>query len=186
MTITCIIILLIYILIQYHIWVRIKFEEMAMHDKLTNLYNRRMFLEILKQTLSRMKRSSIYSVIIMADIDHFKKLNDKYGHNKGDQVLKTVAAVINNSIRESDISCRWGGEEFIILLPGTALENGKKAAEKIRSNIEQYKFSGTGKVTCSFGVAEFSDKESEITEIVEKADKMLYKSKGNGRNRVEG
>ena len=66
------------------------------------------------------------------------------------------------------------------------MQTGKKTAEKIRSNIEQYKFSGTGKVTCSFGVAEFSDKESEITEIVEKADKMLYKSKENGRNRVEG
>ena len=130
MTITCLIIFLIYILIQYHIWVRIKFEEMAMHDKLTNLYNRRMFLEIFKQTLTRMKRSNIYSVIIMADIDHFKKLNDKYGHNTGDLVLKTVASVIKNSIRESDISCRWGGEEFIILLPGTDLANGKKDGGK--------------------------------------------------------
>ena len=181
-----IIILLLYILIQYHIWVKIKFEEMAMHDKLTSLYNRHMFLEIFRQTLTRMKRSSDNSVIIMADIDHFKKLNDNFGHNTGDAVLKDVAGIIKNSIRESDILCRWGGEEFIILLPGTTLANGRNIAEKIRANIEKTDFSISSDVTCSFGVAEFSDRESEIKEIIEKADKMLYKSKNNGRNRVEG
>ena len=181
-----IIIVLIYILIQYHIWVRIKFEKMAMHDKLTTLYNREMFLELFRQTLTRMKRFGTCSVIIMADIDRFKKINDKYGHNAGDSVLKTIAEIIKTSIRESDISCRWGGEEFIILLPRTDLVNGIKAAEKIRSNIEQHKFGNIDKVTCSFGVAEFTEENSDITAIVESADKMLYKSKKNGRNRVEG
>ena len=181
-----IIMLLLYILIQYHIWVKIKFEEMAMHDKLTALYNRRMFLEIFKQTLTRMKRSSEYSVTIMADIDHFKKLNDNFGHNTGDTVLKTVAQIIKSSIRESDILCRWGGEEFVVLLPGTNLENGKKIAEKIRLNIENNDFNINAKVTCSFGVAVFTEEETDISDIVNRADKMLYKSKENGRNRVEG
>ena len=180
-----VIIMLIIILVGHFIWVRIKFEEMATYDKLTSLYNRHMFLELFRQILARMKRANTSSIIIMADIDHFKKINDKYGHNCGDRVLQQFAKIIKENIRESDIPSRWGGEEFIILLPKTTLDNGIKLAEKIRQKIELADFGIKKQVTCSFGVSEINDYESDITSIIERADKVLYKSKSNGRNRVE-
>ncbi len=180
-----IIILLLFCLIEYHIWVRIKMKELAMRDKLTSLYNRHMFLEILNQTISRMKRYNINSVLIIADIDHFKEINDNYGHNKGDSVLKQFAEILNRNIRESDTSARWGGEEFVILLPNTNIDDGINIAEKIRGIIEQSDFNIGKTITCSFGVAEIKPEDSDKPVIIEKADKMLYKAKKNGRNRVE-
>lgn len=181
-----IIILLLFCLVEYHIWVRLKMKELAMRDKLTSLYNRHMFLEIFKQTISRMKRFDVKSVIIMADIDHFKTINDKYGHNKGDYVLKQFADILKQNIRESDTPARWGGEEFIILLPNTNIKDGINIAEKIRVFIEQTDFKIKKTITCSFGVTEIEPDDSDIAAIIERADKMLYKVKKNGRNRVEG
>ncbi len=145
-----------------------------------------MFLEVCKHTLSRMKRFKTSSVLVMADIDLFKNINDKYGHNKGDQILNKCAEIITESIRESDVAARWGGEEFVILLPKTNLENGITTAEKIRKNIEKTDFAIDGDVTCSFGVAEFSETDTDISKIIEKADQMLYRSKDSGRNTVSG
>ena len=180
-----IIILLLFCLIEYHIWVRIKMKELAMRDKLTSLYNRHMFLELLNQTISRMKRDNVNSVLIIADIDHFKEINDNYGHNKGDSVLRQFAEILNKNIRESDTSARWGGEEFVILLPNTKIDDGIKIAEKIRGIIEHSDFNIGKTITCSFGVAEIKPEDSDKPVIIEKADKMLYKAKKNGRNRVE-
>ena len=120
----------------------------------------------------------------MFDIDHFKKINDTYGHTTGDIVLKEIAQVVTETIRKYDIVARWGGEEFVILVPNSKAEETALMAEKIRETIEKYAFTEAGTVTCSFGVTEYKDGDS-IDSLVTRADEALYKAKEQGRNRVE-
>ncbi|TAN44798.1 MAG: diguanylate cyclase [Nitrospirae bacterium] len=161
-----------------------KLRKSAEHDFLTNIYNRRKFYEILENEVERANRHSRQLSITMFDIDHFKAVNDTFGHDKGDYVLKTVAGIVEESIRKTDIFARYGGEEFVILAPETDLEGAAGIAEKSRNSIESFDFDYAGKLTASFGVASF-EKGMTADKLVQEADRLLYLAKNNGRNRVE-
>jgi polar amino acid transport system substrate-binding protein len=160
-----------------------KLEIIATHDKLlTNILNRLEIDKRLNEEIERAKRYKTPLSIIYFDIDHFKKINDTYGHAKGDFILKEISKLIQKHIRKTDIFGRWGGEEFLIILPFT---NGKKAfkiAEKLRKIIETHNFNGL-KITVSLGVTEFHEKDDYVS-ILKRADKALYEAKEKGRNRV--
>jgi diguanylate cyclase (GGDEF)-like protein len=118
------------------------------------------------------------------DIDHFKRINDTFGHSIGDFILKTIAEIIKKNIRTTTYLFRWGGEEFVILIPEIDLEGAKIHAERLRRAIEEHVFGEAGAITASFGVSQFEDGDSADT-FLKKADAALYKAKSNGRNRVE-
>ncbi len=161
-----------------------KIRKLAETDSLTKIYNRRMFSHFLEIEVKKAERYSKEFPLIMFDIDHFKKVNDTYGHDVGDDVLTTTVDVIKRSIRKADIFARYGGEEFIIIQPNTVIEGAKASAEKIRTVIEQNNFDKVKKITISVGVTMF--KENDTTEsITKRVDDALYRAKNNGRNRVE-
>jgi len=120
----------------------------------------------------------------MFDIDHFKKVNDRYGHSAGDYVLKTIANIVRKNMRKTDYLFRWGGEEFLLLSSETQLDSAHKLADRIRKAIEGYKFKNVGKVTVSFGVTEFKESDTEDS-FVKRTDDAMYKAKKKGRNWVE-
>ncbi len=167
---------------------RQSFENLAFTDPLTGLYNRRMFLEIAKKNINEAKRYNEPLSLIMLDIDHFKRINDTYGHDIGDVVLKFLASILKNNVRASDIIARWGGEEFIILLPKTELKQAYKVAEKIRKIVEMstIKLPDGERLnfTISLGVSSFGGYE-DLEELIKKADIALYEAKRKGRNRTE-
>ncbi|MBU2590401.1 MAG: diguanylate cyclase [Nitrospinae bacterium] len=163
-----------------------KLEGVANYDFLTRLYNRSKFADFIGHEIKTIKRygGKLFSVFLL-DIDFFKKINDTYGHLAGDMVLKELADLLKLSLRESDIISRWGGEEFITLLPSTSIDNASMIAEKIRKNIEAHTFSRDDiKATCSFGVAEYRAGETEEA-LFKRVDEALYRAKEGGRNRVE-
>jgi diguanylate cyclase (GGDEF)-like protein len=159
-------------------------EYHATRDGLTKLFNRRRFNELLAGEIGRSRRFRFPLSLIMFDIDHFKKINDTYGHNTGDTILKEIAHVVMADIRTYDIFARWGGEEFMILVPSSKVAEAVSMAEKIRSTIEKYDFTEVGTITCSFGVTEHREGES-IDSLFTRVDGALYKAKEHGRNRVE-
>jgi len=120
----------------------------------------------------------------MLDIDHFKKINDKYGHTTGDLILSAIAEIITKSVRKTDHLGRYGGEEFIILLPETAAKDAVTVAENLRKAISEHNFHRAGTVTVSCGVVEIHPQFMSINEFVNEADKKLYRAKDEGRNRV--
>ncbi|WP_457562275.1 diguanylate cyclase [Caminibacter pacificus] len=153
----------------------LKYRKSSMTDELTGILNRR---GVIKEA----KKISVESTLLFFDIDYFKKINDTYGHEFGDYVLKEISKLIKSSIRNSDVFGRWGGEEFILILRGTKYKDGLKVAEKIRKVVENYDFNGI-KVTISIGAAPF---RGDLQNAVEKADKALYEAKESGRNQVKG
>ncbi len=166
---------------------RKKLEEelrrLSMTDPLTGAYNRRYFLELAEKEMIRSHRTgSPFSLLVM-DIDHFKRVNDTYGHIVGDMVLKKLVEVLKQRIRRSDTLARWGGEEFIVLLPDTALEGAAVLAEDLRAIIEETEFPHVKNITISLGVAEYEAGQT-IDNTVTEADKALYKAKESGRNCV--
>jgi len=136
----------------------------------------------LNEEILKAKRYNTPLSIIYFDIDHFKQINDTYGHKKGDFILKEVSKIILQNIRKTDIFGRWGGEEFIIILPFTNLENALILAEKLRKKIEEHDFDGIN-ITISFGVTELKIDDNADT-LINRADEALYKAKNKGRNRV--
>jgi len=160
-----------------------KLSKLATTDKLTGIYNRHRFEELLAKELARAERYNTPMALIMFDIDYFKNINDTYGHDVGDNVLRTVSEVIRFNIRETDIFARWGGEEFIILTPETTEESAEHLAKKLCSALEQYDFETAGTVTASFGVTMHKSKETN-GEMIKRADKAMYQAKQNGRNQV--
>jgi diguanylate cyclase (GGDEF)-like protein len=163
-------------------------KKMAVTDGLTRLYNHRHFYELLEQEFHRTKRYQSNVALIMIDIDFFKQINDTYGHQVGDDILKELAEVIRVQVREVDILARYGGEEFAALLPQTSLEEAKIVAERIRSAVEENEFDtskGAIKITVSLGLAGFPqmDINSQV-ELVSEADTALYRAKKAGKNRV--
>jgi diguanylate cyclase (GGDEF)-like protein len=161
-------------------------EAEARTDQLTGLPNRRYFDEYCTLVASR-RRSSDRAAILAVDVDHFKRLNDMYGHQVGDQVLRSIANAIQMSVREEDLPARYGGEEFMVLLrnptAGVALEVGERIRQTVRET-DLIEAGVTDRVTVSVGVASGHSAEEPITEIVERADRALYAAKRTGRDRV--
>jgi len=164
--------------------VNAKLKEISDKDRLTGIYNRRKLEEILSDVYYKAERYNKNFSLILFDLDHFKKVNDNYGHQVGDKVLKEISKILLNSIRKVDYFGRWGGEEFLIILPETNLQAAEKLAERLRGNIEQSSFSKVDNLTSSFGVASYSE-EKGIEDIIQAADQALYRAKEKGRNRVE-
>ncbi|MDD2369265.1 MAG: diguanylate cyclase [Sulfuricurvum sp.] len=160
-----------------------KLEYFAQTDALTGLYNRLKFDDIIQREISYGKRYEAQLSLIYMDIDYFKKINDTYGHDIGDTVLKEIAQIIKDVLRISDYPFRWGGEEFIIVCPSTDLKEIKILSERLRQKIAQNNFSIVDKVTVSIGITQYSDDES-IDEMIKRADQALYQAKERGRNRV--
>jgi diguanylate cyclase (GGDEF)-like protein len=158
-------------------------ENKANKDQLTQIYNRTYLHEHMSNLSATLKDDEKIHFMIF-DIDFFKKINDTYGHQVGDIVLKEFTSVISAHIRSSDLFARWGGEEFVLLLSDTTLEGATKVAEHLRDRIEKNKFVDDIKVTCSIGVTEGSKKDTEEA-LFQRADEALYKAKETGRNRVE-
>lgn len=165
-----------------------KLEEivkLSVTDQLTGLYNRRKLLENLRIEMNRLERYEHAFSLIMFDIDHFKNVNDTYGHDIGDHVLIKLSTLVGKMLRESDLFARWGGEEFMILVPGTSLDNTVVIAEKLRHAIEMFDFSPGPSITCSFGVSTCVDVATcNETVLIKKVDKALYEAKETGRNKV--
>jgi diguanylate cyclase (GGDEF)-like protein len=159
-------------------------ERQARIDFLTNIYNRMMFNELLEAELRRAGRYSSDLSLIMFDLDHFKGINDTYGHAMGDHVLKEVARLVADNIRVHDVLARWGGEEFMVLTPRTVLGQVVVLADKLRSLCEAHDFGNGLHVTASFGVTQFQTDDT-LDSFTGRADAALYVAKGNGRNRVE-
>ncbi len=163
-------------------------QQQAVRDPLTNLFNRRYLEETLDRELARSRRQNLALGLVMLDIDHFKKLNDSYGHLAGDEVLRQLSSVITLYCREEDIPCRIGGEEFLIVLPGMPPELLKKRAEQWRAAVENMTTHWEGhaiKTTISLGTASFPHHGETSQQIIQSADQALYRAKENGRNRVE-
>jgi len=167
---------------------RDELKEMTIKDYLTGLYQRRVFDELLIKEISQSVRHNTYLSLAMLDLDYFKKVNDTYGHSVGDEVLVKVSAVFMDLVRGSDIVSRYGGEEFVILMPDTHLNDAVKSCERIRSSIENLKFEtdkGKLEVTISIGVAEFHlNAEKKLELMTKRADECLYQAKDQGRNCV--
>ena len=159
-------------------------EYQASHDKLTGLFNRNRFDEIYAKEIKRARRYENDLSIIIFDVDDFKIVNDTYGHQVGDEVLKEMAQIVLTHVREQDITVRWGGEEFLILLPQTNLEGAVLAANKIRIAISEHSFTDKSlTITGSFGVAQLLNEDSE-KDFISRADKLLYEAKKTGKNKV--
>ena len=158
-------------------------EQIASRDRLTGLYNRRKIEESAAEHLALMKRYGGEFSLLLLDVDHFKAVNDIHGHAAGDAVLSHIAAILNRTVREADIAGRWGGEEFIILLPNTGLEGAAAVGEKVRCAIADHIFPVVGTKTISLGVGQLLERES-FSSLVERADQALYRAKREGRNKV--
>ncbi len=155
----------------------------ATTDALTKVSNRLKFETILEQQIELTNRYKNSFCLIMLDVDNFKKINDTYGHGVGDKVLVELASTIKNSIRKSDTIARWGGEEFVVILPHTRLVTGVKIAEKLRKKIEEIKIEGAPRFTCSFGISEYK-KDQSIESFMHSVDTKLYEAKNSGKNCV--
>ena len=161
-----------------------RLAESAINDSLTGTFNRGYFTEYLAYEFERSKRKKTTFSLIMLDIDHFKKVNDTYGHRRGDYALKTLVQIVKKSTRKIDVLARVGGEEFILLLPDTSLKDAAILASRVRRNCESFLFEEIGTMTISLGITELTDGDN-IDSILKRVDSALYKAKENGRNRCE-
>ena len=157
--------------------------ELAIRDDLTGTYNRRYLMDALAREQSRAERVGAPFAVCVIDIDHFKSINDSYGHPIGDSVLKEFARVVPTELRAVDVHGRFGGEEFLVILPGADMAGAQVCAERIRAKTEATAFAGVPRVTITVGVAVYAGKEP-VTALLARADKALYEGKNAGRNRV--
>jgi diguanylate cyclase (GGDEF)-like protein len=166
-----------------------EYRRNSVIDELTGLHNRRWMQDILGRQIKRSQMNGDPLSLLMLDIDHFKSVNDNYGHLAGDQVLRAVAQKLMINVRPTDLLVRFGGEEFIIVLPMTELAGARIVAERICASVRQAQIvDGVGEklppVTISIGIAQMATDESQDN-LIERADQVLYKAKNNGRDRVE-
>ncbi len=157
---------------------------LATTDSLTGLLNRREFTRILEGEMDRAKRYGTPLSLAMYDLDYFKRVNDTFGHDTGDYVLQTVTDLVRQNIRAVDVAARWGGEEFMVLMPQSDLAAAQSVAEKLRQTIAQYRFDKAGAITVSFGVTEFAPQD-DSNSLLKRVDDALYQAKEHGRNRTE-
>ncbi|MDX9714457.1 MAG: diguanylate cyclase [Dissulfurispiraceae bacterium] len=155
----------------------------AVTDQLTGVYNRAKFYDVIDMEISRAVRLDSPLSVVMFDIDNFKQINDTYGHHFGDDVIKNIADTVKSGLRKHDYLIRWGGEEFMLLLPHTNLQNSTMLAERLRQRIENYKMNDDLTVTCSFGVTTLHP-DDDFNKLTTRADGLLYKAKNSGRNCV--
>jgi len=161
-----------------------RYEKSAQTDPLTGLYNRMKFLELFVAEYNIMVQRDNHLSLLVMDIDHFKAVNDSWGHNVGDEVLVEVSDVLTKTLRSVDIVCRWGGEEFVALLPAASIDEAYRSAERIRQNIKKHTFKNNKiSVTVSIGVTEIREKD-DLRSVIERADKALYLAKKAGRDAV--
>jgi diguanylate cyclase len=164
-------------------------EEIGTRDALTSVANRRQFDKVLSASMVTAEKDNSALCLVLADIDHFKAVNDKHGHVAGDNVLKSLAELLTKNVKGRDTVARYGGEEFAIILPQTAIGDAYQVGEQIRTRLEaaQWSVAGTGgplgKITASFGIAQLRDGDLPVT-LIERADANLYESKRQGRNRI--
>ena len=164
-------------------------QNQAIHDPLTGLYNRRYLEETMDRELHRARRQKTPLGVVMMDLDHFKDFNDTFGHAAGDALLSALANVITTGIRAEDIACRYGGEEFLLIMPGASLETTRERAENLRQAVKnlqvKYQDQLLKSTTISLGVAIFPDHGLTAEEVIAAADAALYRAKQAGRDRVE-
>jgi diguanylate cyclase (GGDEF)-like protein len=164
-----------------------RLQMLASHDELTGLFNRRYVLERIEDKLPQIRRHQLNFCIMMMDVDHFKNVNDEYGHAAGDDVLRTTAEILTRELRQDDIVARYGGEEFLMLLPMTELSSAEMLVERLRRTIEKqtYLFEGSViSVTASFGITQYALNDT-ADKMIDRADKALYQAKLAGRNCVK-
>jgi diguanylate cyclase (GGDEF)-like protein len=164
-----------------------RLEEASRTDALTRLPNRRGFLDVVAHELRRSARAHEPCTVLMIDLDHFKQVNDRHGHAAGDALLEAAASLLRAALRAEDVVARWGGEEFIVLLPNTDASGGKVAAEKLRMNLAADSFQRNGfaeRITASFGIAQHEEARP-FDATIAAADDALYRAKERGRNRIE-
>jgi diguanylate cyclase (GGDEF)-like protein len=172
--------------INTHITLKSQRDELmyiALHDKLTGLYNRHYLTEIGDLKFARAKRHNEDLSVIMSDVDHFKAVNDTYGHLAGDKVLQAMGALLNKTKRAEDLTARYGGEEFVIVLEHCNANSAKDKADEIRVELLKMNIDGIC-VTASFGVAQLNKEHKNFEDLLKDADTALYKAKESGRNRV--
>ncbi|HBM08757.1 sensor domain-containing diguanylate cyclase [Pseudomonas sp. Choline-3u-10] len=162
-------------------------QRLSSTDRLTGLFNRGHWEEMLRQDYARHRRYERNAALVMFDIDHFKKINDSYGHQAGDAVIQQTAELVRQSTRDADIAGRYGGEEFVVLLPDTDSEGALTFAERLRQSIEAHEVVHEGRsirFTVSLGIADLSEPTNGYAQLIERADIALYSSKASGRNQV--
>jgi len=163
-------------------------ESLAITDPLTGIFNRRRFSDVLRREVAVTRRYKNSLSLLMLDLDHFKTVNDRFGHDAGDEVLRSVATSLTSSLREVDLAARYGGEEFAVIMPQTSKVNAATVAERIARQIAQVEHSFDGAkvvLTASIGVAEIADLQQATAEnLVKSADIALYEAKRTGRNRI--
>lgn len=157
---------------------------LATTDSLTGIANRREFSAILAREVDRAKRYGTPMSLAMYDLDYFKRVNDTFGHDVGDYVLQTVTRLVKENIRANDVVARWGGEEFMVLMPQSDVQAARNASEKLRLAIAAHHFDKVGSLTASFGVAAF-EPQDDLNSLLKRVDDALYRAKEQGRNRVE-
>jgi diguanylate cyclase (GGDEF)-like protein/PAS domain S-box-containing protein len=160
-----------------------KLQQLATVDSLTSIYNRYKINEEIEIEIGRNKRYDENFALAMFDIDHFKRVNDTYGHEIGDYVLQEISAIVTKEIRESDRFGRWGGEEFMLILPKLNKEEALHVSEKLRAKIEGHRFKDVEHITISIGVTVFRPEDTKVT-LLKRVDEALYRAKDEGRNRV--
>lgn len=158
-------------------------HHIATHDEKTGLYNSLFFKDFFEEETKRVKRKGGRFSLLIIDIDYFKKVNDIHGHLVGDKILKKIAEVLHHALRDYDILARFGGEEFITLLPDTGIDQANRIAERLRISVLQNDFLYKHKITISIGVAEYNEKDT-YQKLLHRADNALYKAKKLGRNKV--
>lgn len=168
---------------EIHYGERQKLERIALLDGLTGAYNRHGLSAVWEGVLRHARISATDVALILLDIDGFKAINDRYGHDVGDDVLRETVAVIKARLRASDYVVRWGGEEFLIVLPGASTEQARRVAENLRADMAAHEFPGAGSVTGSFGVASVNTTD-DLESALKGADEALYRAKYAGRNRI--
>ncbi|MBF0468773.1 MAG: diguanylate cyclase [Desulfamplus sp.] len=159
-------------------------KEQASTDPLTGLANRRRFVEMLRLNIEEAKRYKVAFTVIIIDIDHFKRVNDTHGHDVGDQVLQAFSKITQIELRTSDVLARWGGEEFIVLLPYTNQDKGALLAERLRISVDNCPINQAIHISISLGLSEYRENDTADT-IVKRADEALYCAKNEGRNRIK-